>query len=372
MVAMLDHEDVLRLVGRIGEAALDYRCWEPLVRDIARAAGASTATLDLVDLTSGAVDMINPLALDPAYVQEYAERIYAINPRLAGIDEMPVCTIHADRHIPRDIDTTASEYYDWMRRGPNMRYFAASKLLHTRRDLAMFSLHNEERRGHFEQPDETLLSTLAPHIANALSVQLALARAEEKRCIADQQACHGTLAFALLAANGRITDCSESFERLIADSGILTIDAGMLGSAIPNDRAALQRFIAAAVAPSPAETPPLLRIDRPLRHGLVLRSIRLGRGDHLFASLCPVAMLMVTDLDAPAQIHIAELQAVWGLTPREAAIAQMIGQGMTIGGIALTLNISLHTARQHLKALFRRTDTDRQTDLALLVSKLRH
>lgn len=369
---MLDHEGVLRLIGRIGEAALDHRCWEPLVRDIAEAAGASTATLDLVDLSSGAVDMINPIALDPAYVREYAERIYAINPRLVGTDDLPVCAIHADRHIPREIDEAAGEYYDWMRRGPNMRYFAASKLIHTQRDLAMFSLHNEERRGHFEPPDEALLATLAPHIANALSVQLMLYRTEQRRRIADQQACHGTLAFALLAANGRIADCSESFERLVADCGMLTLQAGMLGAQAPSDRAALRRFIAAMVAPTPIEAPPVLRIERPPRHGLVLRGVRFGRGDQLFAALGPVAMLLVTDLDAPARIHVAELQAVWGFSPREAAIAQLIGEGMTIDRIALMLTISVHTVRQHLKTLFRRTGTDRQTDLALMVSKLRH
>ena len=371
MAAVLDHERVLALVGRIGKAALDRRCWEPLVRDIARAAGASMATLDLVDLNSGAVDMINPIALDPTYVQEYAERIYAVNPRLAGIEEAPVCTIHADRHIPHEVDAAAGEYYDWMRRGPNMRYFAASKLIHTPRDLAMFSLHNEEQRGHFEQPDEALLSTLVPHIANALSVQLTLGRAEEQRAIADQRACHDNLAFALLAANGRIMECSESFERLIAQSGTLTIRAGMLESDDPNDMAVLQRFIAAPLRPVIGNTPPVFRVCRPLRHGLVLRSIRLDPRNHLFASIDPVAMLTATDLDAPAHIHTAELQAAWGLTPREAEIARLIGQGITIGGIALMLDISLHTARQHLKALFRQTGTDRQTDLALLVSKLR-
>ena len=61
------------------------------------------------------------------------------------------------------------------------------------------------------------------------------------------------------------------------------------------------------------------------------------------------------------------LRATYGCTAREAALALTLAQGRTLAEAAGTLGISIHTARTHLKRVFRKTGTKRQTELLRLV-----
>ena len=65
----------------------------------------------------------------------------------------------------------------------------------------------------------------------------------------------------------------------------------------------------------------------------------------------------------------AALQGAFGLTAREAQIAEMLALGRDLGEIAQYLCLSIATVRQHLKAAFRKTDTHRQAELVTLVTK---
>ena len=61
------------------------------------------------------------------------------------------------------------------------------------------------------------------------------------------------------------------------------------------------------------------------------------------------------------------LRATYGCTAREATLAGALTDGCTLAEAATTLGISIHTARTHLKRVFRKTGTSRQTELLRLV-----
>ncbi|WP_456725288.1 MULTISPECIES: LuxR C-terminal-related transcriptional regulator [unclassified Bradyrhizobium] len=63
--------------------------------------------------------------------------------------------------------------------------------------------------------------------------------------------------------------------------------------------------------------------------------------------------------------------AVFGLTPVQAQLASLLVRGKSLEAIAREMNISSGTARNHLKAIFVRTATRRQSELVLLLSRLR-
>ena len=68
----------------------------------------------------------------------------------------------------------------------------------------------------------------------------------------------------------------------------------------------------------------------------------------------------------------ALLRSRYACTPREAALGSALVEGCTLAEAATALGISIHTARTHLKRLFRKTGTSRQTEflrLALLAHK---
>jgi DNA-binding CsgD family transcriptional regulator len=64
------------------------------------------------------------------------------------------------------------------------------------------------------------------------------------------------------------------------------------------------------------------------------------------------------------------LSKAFGLTPAEARLASIIAEGLNPERAAEELGISKGTARNQLKAIFAKTATHRQAELAALLSRL--
>jgi DNA-binding CsgD family transcriptional regulator len=79
----------------------------------------------------------------------------------------------------------------------------------------------------------------------------------------------------------------------------------------------------------------------------------------------------LTDLEtADAGPVAAVLEQAFGLTPAEARLASQIAAGKTLAEIARQQGSGRETLRSQLKAVFEKTGTSRQAELALLLSKL--
>jgi DNA-binding CsgD family transcriptional regulator len=67
--------------------------------------------------------------------------------------------------------------------------------------------------------------------------------------------------------------------------------------------------------------------------------------------------------------HATLLAGAFGLTPAEARLAAIIAVGGNPGRAAEELKITKATARNHLKAIFAKTGTRRQSELVALLSR---
>jgi DNA-binding CsgD family transcriptional regulator len=77
------------------------------------------------------------------------------------------------------------------------------------------------------------------------------------------------------------------------------------------------------------------------------------------------AMVMLYDQDMGVEVDVSLLIKLYGLTRGEAALAANLMRGKSIEEAAEGLFISPHTARTHLKRIFMKTDTHRQTELVV-------
>ncbi|MCK1565603.1 helix-turn-helix transcriptional regulator [Bradyrhizobium sp. 173] len=82
------------------------------------------------------------------------------------------------------------------------------------------------------------------------------------------------------------------------------------------------------------------------------------------------ALLILTDLNEIPRISQSSVSEIFGLTPAQARLASLLLEGKSLEEIALDMNISPGTARNHLKAVFLRTGTRRQAELVSLLSRL--
>ncbi|KAA0700663.1 LuxR family transcriptional regulator [Neorhizobium sp. P12A] len=83
------------------------------------------------------------------------------------------------------------------------------------------------------------------------------------------------------------------------------------------------------------------------------------------------AVVLIDDPEEKFQQRPATLVKLFGLTRVEAEIALLLGQGMSLHEIATHRAVSYETARAHLKSIYRKTDTNRQSELSLLLSNIR-
>lgn len=79
------------------------------------------------------------------------------------------------------------------------------------------------------------------------------------------------------------------------------------------------------------------------------------------------ALMMLYDQDMALEVNAEALSKLYGLTRGEAALAAVLVRGKSIEEAAEELFISPHTARTHLKRIFMKTDTHRQTELVVRI-----
>ena len=78
--------------------------------------------------------------------------------------------------------------------------------------------------------------------------------------------------------------------------------------------------------------------------------------------------MIVVDPELSAAPPFEALKALYGLTAAEARLTCGLLKGERLEDYAERTGISMNTARTHLKAVFAKTNTDRQADLVRLFS----
>jgi DNA-binding CsgD family transcriptional regulator len=171
----------------------------------------------------------------------------------------------------------------------------------------------------------------------------------------------------LLDADGRVIESNACVN--FGDG--LDLVGGYLRTTRPADRMRLENFLAAVLHGSPA-VPAALTLALQRSSGLrprLLDGIACGealRSLHSHAA----GLVLITDLERPARLNRNLLSELFGLTCTEARVACQVAAGRSLRALAARLNISEGHARQRLKAVYAKTRTNRQSDLAALLGKL--
>jgi DNA-binding CsgD family transcriptional regulator len=70
---------------------------------------------------------------------------------------------------------------------------------------------------------------------------------------------------------------------------------------------------------------------------------------------------------ATSRVNIEGLRGRLGLTPRQAQLTARLAEGATLSQASMALGVTVNTSRWHLREIFEKTNTHRQTDLVRLV-----
>jgi len=84
----------------------------------------------------------------------------------------------------------------------------------------------------------------------------------------------------------------------------------------------------------------------------------------------PKVIALVIDPENERALLPAIVAALYELTPREAELACALTSGMTLEQAAEQLGMTYETARSHLRRIFDKTETTRQSELIVLLARL--
>jgi DNA-binding CsgD family transcriptional regulator len=179
-----------------------------------------------------------------------------------------------------------------------------------------------------------------------------------------------------LIRNGAMLVASEGHPRLAnrvalailqKKDGLSLSRTGLIADRAADTRLLLKLLQTATSAPGlgePEGSPMTLPRKGP-RSALIVRVVPGPGLDSWDGAENRAALVTLYDQDMGLKVDEATLSRLYGLTRGEAALAAHLLNGKSIEEAAEQLFISPHTARTHLKRIFMKTDTHRQTELVV-------
>ena len=172
----------------------------------------------------------------------------------------------------------------------------------------------------------------------------------------------------VIDATGRATQMNLPAQNLLgADFNLVR---GRPSARDPASNRRLQHLVSSALhaAPRGPQSYAPIVVDRDEAPWLLVEAMPVTAfGSDLFSP--GRVILLLTDLTSPLRPEATQLGAAFGLTVAEAKLAAKLASGSGIEGAAASLGVSRETARTQLKAVFAKTNTRRQAELAGLLAR---
>jgi DNA-binding CsgD family transcriptional regulator len=242
-------------------------------------------------------------------------------------------------------------------------------ILKTGSHVGLLGCNRVKARGRFTRSDIGLVQRTMPHLERALQVFLRLASLQSQTVA--HQMLWDTLPFGvvILDRSGGVLWTNQEAEIILKRADGLCIRNKFLSAASPAENADLQGLIRAAIATSEGDgsaTNAPLSVSRPSLLRPLTLLIAPIRMQHAFVQK-PVAVVFVSDPEREPEAVPEMLKRLYGLTTREAEVAGLLMQGIELREAAGQMEVSMHTVRTHLRLIFEKTDTHRQSELVHLL-----
>jgi DNA-binding CsgD family transcriptional regulator len=353
-----------RTASRLGEAVFDPAIWPELMEEISNAIRATGAALLQSDIRTP--DIPRTASVHEHISKYFADGWHTRDPRAnRGVPLLlGGSTVVTDQDLITAEEVRRSQFYN-EGVGP-LRWFAAVGFW-AGSALWGLSLYRTAQDGPFEQDDKEIVGRLS----NRLTETATLAKVLGRSALSGMTNVLNLVGQPAIALDHRgvVLQCNGAAEELFDDE-IRVKDRRLW----IRDKAArlalgnLTDWLRTAGARGPfAQAPLVVRREkkRPVIIGL-LPVPDAAQTPFLGAR----AVLILSDLEQKSVADPRVLVRTFGMTPAEARLASLIGSGASPEEVACALGIARETARNHLKAIFAKTETHRQSELVSLLSRM--
>jgi DNA-binding CsgD family transcriptional regulator len=362
------------LVGDIYGIGTDSGRWGPLLGRLRQEARADLVFVAAYSLATGRGRLLHSANVGAPQVRSFAD--------LYVLPAQWVRSSHADPLVVEDIAARAAapdgEFYGrWLDPSRSVSFLQALITHEPVRspagpEVTFIAIARSRAAGEFTRAEIARVSTLVSHIRRAVDIQATVTALKAQWQAAMDSFDKLGVGVVILDGDQRPLGMNQYARELVAARGNKPLEAlapimfngehgatamracGLLGGA---DEVLDANGFGAVVAAREANgARPIIatarRLDNAPRDG--------GRG-------APASVIFLSDPERKATFDAETMRRLYGLTRAEANIAVMLAEGRHLDQAADLLDISINTARTHLKRVLEKTNTTRQADLVRLL-----
>jgi DNA-binding CsgD family transcriptional regulator len=349
-------------IGALYDALLQPELWPGALRQYADRFASTAAILHV----ENAVYRTHPTwsGVEAAFQELYARSFATSNPLQTAARRQWPGRAYSDRMV---FPTGALQQTDWYQawcRPQDIHGLLGADVIDDERGVVLLGLGRPDP---YRDEEVALFDHLMPELRRVMGLRLRLLELDLQR--AEMRALLDAVWAPVLLTDetGRLWHANRGADSLLQAGDPLRLSDGRLTALEQHDTDLLRRLLRKA---SCGDAGGILRF-RGGDNGMMGILVMPVRADHGWAEgheRCVAVLVMNPPEQAEPQARL--LQVLYGLTPREAAVAVRVCRGEGLPAAAVALDMGTSTARTHLNRVFDKTGTHRQSELAWLLQAL--
>jgi DNA-binding CsgD family transcriptional regulator len=367
--ATLDLKRFSELLLHVERGVTQPAHWDKFLELLARELRASVTGLVLRPVTVGGPGLMHLWGASAEGFAAYAHRYFALDPFV----QLPLGqVVTLDQVVSADILERSEFYRDYLvpydaiyHLGVDLR---AGGLYHVR-----FRVCRPRHAGPFGSNDRALCELLVPHLQTAVDAHAEFELMSTERSVYAQAMDHLTMATLILDHDGRVIHSNGAAHEILAQHDGIILDDHHLTLPHREDadlfHAAFKRAVAGRRSGQPGIVE-VVRIHRSAGQEPIVVIVKPAAASHSPAGdgvmLGAVAVFLSTERGI-TESTAAGIQKLLGLTNKETRLALCLANGRSLQESAADIDITLSTARAHLRAIFAKTGIDRQSRLVRVI-----
>jgi len=383
MSSELKQTDVVALIDKIYGTVTGECDWSTLTDEISRVVPFAAVSMHCYDLDNDDLLLENCRRWDHEAIDAFQRYYHDISPWTEGHFERLAGEVYTSFQVVTDLPGRCPEFYhDWAKRwgvgaGSEVNLFA------TESGRGFIALdYQYDRAEQFESKAVALLGQIAPHLQRSLEIRRKLgAVASDQRNFEILLGRSSRPAF-LVAPDCKILWMNGAAENALGQNRGLQEANKRLKLALQRDTETLLRLVKEAAmlnSKSGQQTPGVFSFHAPNESAepniisVTPLPGAISNSETLLADLFSIGRRSLVTIDYRAdKPSIPEhlLQRAFGLTKTEARAVKALAQDMTTSEVAGHLNISVHTARSHIKRALQKSRCSRQAELVRIATRL--
>lgn len=314
------------------------------------------------------------LNFNPEILRLYNEHYGACDPYVKPVTLEPRIGIIPGEELVPHSELLQSELYNDLLRQYDLEHMTlvSSSLFAGEGDF--FPLWRSPQHGPMDQASIHLLEILLPHIQTALRLRTKVIGCNLSELFSESTLEVMSIAAFLVNDRGLIRYMNQRAVSYLKGGEVLLLREGRLTISEPINASRLESLISAAAfsgRKEPVGAPGgAIKVSRDGTKGSLYITVVPVPRDNQFGDQGSSALVFIHDSSASRGSRASLMSQMYGLTPTEARVADLLLEGLEVRDVAERVGITLETCRFHIKRVLAKTDTHRQTQLLRLMLSL--